>query len=82
MDPDPGGQKTRGSVSGSGTLPKTRDCLITKRADKIYMQCCGKRTAGTATFGLSGTGTVMHSGSGSGSDPDPVLELVLDLDTI
>jgi hypothetical protein len=33
------------------------------------MQCCGTGTAGTVTFCLSGTGTVMYSGSGTGIGP-------------
>ncbi len=34
----------------------------------VYGQCCGSGTvSGTATFYLSGTATVMHSGSGSGT---------------
>ncbi len=38
------------------------------RLDNHIIQCCGTGTARTATFCLSGTGTVMHSGFGPGSN--------------
>ncbi len=39
------------------------------RLDNHIIQCSGTGTTRTATFCLSGTGIVMHSGSGTGFGP-------------